>query len=495
MERLAAGFRLVEGPTIDPDGNLVFSDVQAGGIKRLLPDGTVEDVFPHRRGVGGIAVHAEGGFRHLRPQRVVEAARRRDPVVLLDREHEGMSFNDLTADPEGRIYVGSLQFDPLDDGRQHPEDGRPVRHRRSTGRAARSTATSASRTASASPPTARRSTTPTPAPAPCGATTAPARRLRVRSPPPVPRTGRGPPDGLAVAADGSVWIAMAGSGGRRGRGRRRRRRAASRSRSRWSRAWASGCRPRCDLDDQPTGDRGARRAPAAATTGRPAPTPGLPVPPARSCRRSVARPCPPRRSTASTSTTSAAARGRRCCSSTAPAPRWRRARRVIDPFREHFDVVAHDQRGLGSTAIPPGPYTMADYAADAAALLDHVGWDTLRGRRRQLRRDGRPGVRRHVPGAGRAASRSCARRRAGRRRVVPAARAGELPAEEPAAIGLHAARHALHAGVARRATRTTGRSSTARGRRAGDRGPRAAPRRAAQLDARAATTCGTACRA
>ena len=48
---------------------------------------------------------------------------------------------------------------------------------------------------------------------------------------------------------------------------------------------------------------------------------------------------------------------------------------VIARFREHFDVVAHDQRGLGRTTIPDGPYSMADYAADAAALLDHVGWD------------------------------------------------------------------------------------------------------------------------
>ena len=48
---------------------------------------------------------------------------------------------------------------------------------------------------------------------------------------------------------------------------------------------------------------------------------------------------------------------------------------LIARFREHFDVLAHDQRGLGRTSIPPGPYTMADYAADAAGLLDHVGWD------------------------------------------------------------------------------------------------------------------------
>jgi 3-oxoadipate enol-lactonase len=49
---------------------------------------------------------------------------------------------------------------------------------------------------------------------------------------------------------------------------------------------------------------------------------------------------------------------------------------IIEQFRRHFDVVAHDQRGLGRTAIPEGPYTMADYAADAAALLDHTGWAT-----------------------------------------------------------------------------------------------------------------------
>jgi pimeloyl-ACP methyl ester carboxylesterase len=41
-------------------------------------------------------------------------------------------------------------------------------------------------------------------------------------------------------------------------------------------------------------------------------------------------------------------------------------------------VVAHDQRGLGQTEIPPGPYEMADYAADAAALLDALGWDSCR---------------------------------------------------------------------------------------------------------------------
>lgn len=35
-----------------------------------------------------------------------------------------------------------------------------------------------------------------------------------------------------------------------------------------------------------------------------------------------------------------------------------------------FAVTAYDQRGLGRSEIPPGPYDMAAYADDAAALLD-----------------------------------------------------------------------------------------------------------------------------
>mgnify|MGYP001549646769 FL=1 len=48
---------------------------------------------------------------------------------------------------------------------------------------------------------------------------------------------------------------------------------------------------------------------------------------------------------------------------------------VLDgPLVRHFDVVAYDQRGLGQTSKPQGPYTMVDYAEDAAALLDALGW-------------------------------------------------------------------------------------------------------------------------
>jgi 3-oxoadipate enol-lactonase len=41
-----------------------------------------------------------------------------------------------------------------------------------------------------------------------------------------------------------------------------------------------------------------------------------------------------------------------------------------------FDLLTFDQRGTGQTDKPETPYTMTDYARDAAALMDAVGWDS-----------------------------------------------------------------------------------------------------------------------
>ncbi len=46
------------------------------------------------------------------------------------------------------------------------------------------------------------------------------------------------------------------------------------------------------------------------------------------------------------------------------------------PFAKTFDRLAYDQRGLGQSSKPDRPYSMADYADDAAALMDQVGWQS-----------------------------------------------------------------------------------------------------------------------
>ncbi len=52
-----------------------------------------------------------------------------------------------------------------------------------------------------------------------------------------------------------------------------------------------------------------------------------------------------------------------------------RPRFTEGPLAENFEVLAYDQRGLGQSSVPAWPYAMADFADDAAALLDAVGWD------------------------------------------------------------------------------------------------------------------------
>jgi 3-oxoadipate enol-lactonase len=53
----------------------------------------------------------------------------------------------------------------------------------------------------------------------------------------------------------------------------------------------------------------------------------------------------------------------------------RRAPNVFDgPLARHHTVLAYDHRGLGQSSKPDVDYSMADYADDAAGLLDKLGW-------------------------------------------------------------------------------------------------------------------------
>jgi gluconolactonase len=112
MEEVAGGYGLVEGPVWDPEQGLYFSDVLGGGVYRLDRAGAVSQVVPKRRGVGGMAIHAQGGLviggRNISWVGLDGA----EPKVLLAPEAipGAIGFNDLTTDATGRIYVGSLFY-------------------------------------------------------------------------------------------------------------------------------------------------------------------------------------------------------------------------------------------------------------------------------------------------------------------------------------------------------------------------------------------------
>src|SRR5579862_7209571 len=111
-EVLAHGYGLAEAPTVDVDGSLLFSDVLGGGVYRWDASGAVATVVPKRRGVGGIALHAEGG--------IVCSGR---DVVRVDQQGEthmvphvdGVAgWNDLCTDASGNVYAGALRFSVFD---------------------------------------------------------------------------------------------------------------------------------------------------------------------------------------------------------------------------------------------------------------------------------------------------------------------------------------------------------------------------------------------
>ena len=115
MEELATGYTLIEGPVWDPERGLIFSDVHEGGAFCLSPTGDITTVIEHRRGMGGMALHADGGMVISGRNVAYKGPAAQGTVVLLDQESAGgVGFNDLTTDSAGRIYVGSLGVSPFD---------------------------------------------------------------------------------------------------------------------------------------------------------------------------------------------------------------------------------------------------------------------------------------------------------------------------------------------------------------------------------------------
>jgi sugar lactone lactonase YvrE len=118
VEALAWGFGLVEAPCAGGDGSVFFSDVLGGGVHRWSPAGRVETVIPKRRGIGGMCLHAEGGLV-VSGRNLVHV---RDGESRTLFELDGVTgFNDLAPGPGGELYVGALRFMPF--GGEDPVPG------------------------------------------------------------------------------------------------------------------------------------------------------------------------------------------------------------------------------------------------------------------------------------------------------------------------------------------------------------------------------------
>jgi len=207
MEELATGFGLVEGPTWINDRGLLFSDVIKGGVYLLDHLNNVSPIVEHRRGIGGIAIHQENGLI-VGGRNIAYKSFTGDKTTILlsnDVTEDALGFNDLTTDSKGRVYVGSVAFKVFSDDEMIPghlhvidldgsvrtisdgvmltnglgfsPDGRTLYHADARDAVVRQYEVS-----------------------PDG---------NVSDWKPFVQANNGHPDGLAVAEDGSVWIAMA----------------------------------------------------------------------------------------------------------------------------------------------------------------------------------------------------------------------------------------------------------------------------------------------
>ena len=105
----AERFGFLEAPCVLADG-LAFSDVVNGGVWHLDAAGAVRSLLDRRRGIGGLAAVAGGGL----------AVTGRDLSLLRDGElriwHSDPAvtgFNDLAPTPAGDMVVGALRYHPL----------------------------------------------------------------------------------------------------------------------------------------------------------------------------------------------------------------------------------------------------------------------------------------------------------------------------------------------------------------------------------------------
>lgn len=116
VEVLAAGYRLAEAPRVAGDGAIFFTDAMGGGVFRWHDD-AIDVVVADRRGVGGLAVHDDGGvviggksLIHVRPDGTQRPVWELPPGVV--------GLNDLCALPDGNLLVGCLRWSFIAGGEQ-----------------------------------------------------------------------------------------------------------------------------------------------------------------------------------------------------------------------------------------------------------------------------------------------------------------------------------------------------------------------------------------
>jgi len=106
------GTGVFEAPRWDGADSLFFTNVTEGGVHRFdLHERSVRCVVPHRRGIGGLALTDRGDFVVSGRNVAVKRSDNAETVVLLASDglaEPVIGFNDLAVDQDGAIVVGAL---------------------------------------------------------------------------------------------------------------------------------------------------------------------------------------------------------------------------------------------------------------------------------------------------------------------------------------------------------------------------------------------------
>ncbi|MFC2112498.1 SMP-30/gluconolactonase/LRE family protein [Bacteroidota bacterium] len=125
VEKLAGGFEFTEGPAVDRQGNIYFTDIPNSRIHKWSTDGQVSTFMEDTRRSNGLMfdrdvnlLACEGGGRRL------VSIDPKGEVTVLAEEYNGKKFNspnDLWIDPNGGIYFTDPRYGNRDNMEQDGE--------------------------------------------------------------------------------------------------------------------------------------------------------------------------------------------------------------------------------------------------------------------------------------------------------------------------------------------------------------------------------------
>lgn len=118
VKKVAGGFRFTEGPAVDAEGNVYFSDIPNSRIHRIGVDGKVSLVREKSGGANGLMFAKDGRLLACEGKaRRVTAMTESGKVTTLASTHGGKplnSPNDLWIDPAGGVWFTDPRYGKMD---------------------------------------------------------------------------------------------------------------------------------------------------------------------------------------------------------------------------------------------------------------------------------------------------------------------------------------------------------------------------------------------